>query len=436
MNLRAHQLFLPGIAAKILRRLGYALAAGVVVAATLAVLMIDAQPWVWQRPVSTQRYLATTQSILHTTSKPPDPTKDKVRNIALTEDDLTAVGNYVLTRKNLEGFALAKIFDRRLVLFVTVKLPIRSADYYLNLKLTADDGEPKAFIKQVKVGFIALPKPLVGMVFWWVAHTTRLGRYAQMALPLLEEVRIGDGRLRVALNWDREVMGGVQDLVADLADKERLRVYQAKLAELVGQSQSRRFIGLTTLTRPLFALAKERSLAEGGDAREENRAVILVLAAYANGKSLAPAIYQGMAPPELARREMLLSRRVDAAQHFTASAVLAISGHRAFADMVGLAKEFNDTHGGSGFSFIDLAADRAGALLGKMAVSSQEAARKVQDTLSQSAEEAAFMPPVEGLPENLAAEGFAQRFGDTDSPEFQALKRTIEDRIAACPLYR
>jgi len=425
-----------GIMGKAFRRLGYAAGALVLAVAILAILFIDKEPWAWHKAATPQHFLATTRNILHSTAKPPDQATDKVRNIALTGEDLTAVVNYAMTRKKLEGFALATIFDKRMVILVSLKMPFRYADYYLNLKLIADDAEPRAFVKQVKAGFIALPKPVVRVLFWWLTHTTRLGRYVEMTLPLLEQVRIGDGRLRVSLNWDREVMGQAQDLVAELADKERLRVYYAKLAECVGQSQSRRFIGLSALLRPLFTLAKERSEAEGGDAREENRALILVLAAYANGKNLASAIYPGMETPDLARRGVLLSRRIDAAQHFTASAVLVISGQRAFADMVGLAKEFNDTHGGSGFSFTDLAADRAGASFGKIAVDSEESARKVQATLSENSDESTFMPTIKDLPENLSAEDFAGQYGDTDTPQFLELKKKIEDRIAACRLYQ
>ena len=416
--------------------MAYTAGVAVLTLGILAVLVFDAEPWVWQKAANPQHYMATTRNILHSTSSPQDHTHDKVRKIALTEEDLTAVANFVLTRKNLEGFAQANIFDKRLVILMTIKMPVRFANYYLNLKLIADDAEPMAFVKQVKAGFIALPKPLARMLFWWLTHTTRLGRNIQLTLPLLQEVRIGEGKLRIALDWDRNVMGEVQDLVADLADKERMRIYHSKLAEVVSQSQLRRFIGLSTLLRPLFTLAKQRSEVEGGEAREENRALILVLAAYANGKSLESAIYPGVAPPKLDQRDVLLNRRIDAAQHFTVSAILAISGHRAFADMIGLAKEFNDTHGGSGFSFIDLAADRAGALFGKLAVSSEESARRVQAILSQNSDEFVFMPVIKDLPENLAAEDFAQRFGDPESPAFQELKKKIEDRIAACALYR
>ena len=426
----------PSVAAKILRWLACIVGALAVIGAVIAILVTDREPWVWQKVVSVQQNLATTRNILHTTTRPPNQAKDKVRTISLTEEDLSAVGNYALSRKNIEGVAQANIYDKRLVLLATIKLPVRVVNRFLNLKLIADDAEPRAFVKQVKAGYIALPKPVVQVVFWWLTQTTRLGRYVELTLPLLQEVRIGEGRLRISLNWDREVMGQAQELVADLADKERLRVYHAKLAEVVGLSPSRRFIGLNAMIRPLFALAKERSEVDGGDAIGENRAVILLLAAYANGKNLAPAIYTGVDVPDLPRRDVLLNRRIDAAQHFTASAVLAISGQRAFADMVGLAKEFNDTHGGSGFSFIDLAADRAGAIFGKMAVSSEDAARRVQAILSQSPDESVFMPATKDLPENLTAEDFASQFGDTDSPQFLALKGKIEERIMACRVYQ
>ena len=419
-----------------MRRLGYLAGALAFILAVLAFLVIDAEPWVWHKIATPQHYLAMTQNILHSTAKPPDQGKDKVRNIALTEDDLTAVVNYALTRKKLEGFAQATIFEKRMVILVSIKTPICADGCFLNLKLIADDAEPRAFIKQVKAGFIALPKPVVRVLFWWLTHTTRLGHYVEMTLPLLQQVRIGDGKLWVSLNWDREVLGQAQDLVADLADKERLRLYYAKLSEVVGQTQSRRFIGLSALFRPLFILAKERSDAEGGNAREENRALLLVLAAYANGKSLEHAIYTGMDAPTLARRDVLLSRRMDVAQHFTASAVMAMSGQREFADMVGLAKEFNDTHGGTGFSFTDLAADRAGASFGKMSVDTEESARRIQAILSLNSDEAMYMPTIKDLPENLSLDDFAKRFGDLDSPEFLELKKKIENRILVCPLYQ
>lgn len=425
--LKAH---LPGF----LRKLRFYVLVIILLIQVLLVLLIDRSPVIWQHRQSRQLYFSQTRSILHNTAKNPGQQKQKI--ISLTPEDLTAMANFMLIRKGLEGAAEARIESGQLVLDISIHLPVRWGDYFLNLKLRAEDASPKAYIKQVKAGSIALPKPMVRLLGWWLGRTTHIGRYLHLTTPLFQEIRISDGRLRIVVDWEPEVMGQAQDLVADLADKERLRIYYAKLAEWVEQSQSKRFIALTPAMRVLFTLAKERSEVEGGNPREENRAVLLVLATYANGKSLLPAISGGWEAPLLLKREFLLNKRADAAQHFTTSAVLAGSGHKAFADVVGLAKEFNDTHGGSGFSFIDLAADRAGTLFGKLATSSEESARRVQLWMSQVQDESLFMPSVKDLPENLSDEEFASRYGDTASPEFRALKQMIEDRIMACKLFQ
>ena len=55
-----------------------------------------------------------------------------------------------------------------------------------------------------------------------------------------------------------------------------------------------------------------------------------------------------------------LYKRIDLAQHFIASAAITSSINGQIAKAVGEEKELNDANGGSGFSFIDLAADKAG----------------------------------------------------------------------------
>lgn len=414
---------------------GLTLALSVLCLAPL-LLALDTEPTVRGKSASRERYLGATRQLLSVAVRSPQAAQGKLRTVALSEEDLTAVANFALMRKNLEGAARASIHGKRLDFWVSVKAPFRFFDGYWNFKLVADDAQPQAIVKKVKLGRIALPSVLVRLIGWRLLGFTDLGRYGLMTAPLIRELRIGEERLQVSFDWDAEAIGHTQELVADLADRERLKVYYARLSEAAARPGLKRFVALTALTRPLFELAKARSEGEESDPVGENRALILVLGAYANGKNLASAIYPKGEAPVMARRDVLLSRRIDAAQHFTASALLAISGHRALADMVGLAKEFNDTHGGSGFSFVDLAADRAGAVFGKAAVKSPEEARRVQDLMSQGSDESLFMPSVRDLPENLDGPEFERRFGDIDSPDFLAMKAEIETRIAACPLYR
>ncbi|MGZ8216294.1 hypothetical protein [Methylomagnum sp.] len=417
-------------AGRCLRFALYGAGAGLVCLAALLALAFEDQPWLAPDSQPAHHYLAKTRTLIRDTVR-TGPTDTNRKKLVLTADDLTAAANFALLRKRLEGRAVCAIDDRRLNLTASIRLRDGDPGLFLNLKLIIDDSEPQARIKRLKLGRLTLPAPFVGWLARGVLHYTPMARYSRIGERLVEEVHVRDGRLAVSVNWNRNVLAQAEGLMDDLADRERLLVYQDKLAELVAQPNIKRFVRLGTLMQPLFALAKSRA-DDGGDPVAENRALIVVLAAYVNGKNLALGAPIAAEP---ARRDVLLNRRIDTAQHFMGSASLAMTGHRALADVIGLAKEMHDTHDGSGFSFIDLAADQAGALFGKLAVHSGDEARKVQRILSQGAEESRFMPAVKDLPENLAQDEFTDRFKDIESPEFQAMKSQIEARILARPLY-
>ncbi|QSA96771.1 hypothetical protein [Methylococcus sp. EFPC2] len=399
----------------------------------LLAMMVQTAPEISAPPGGSQPFLAATRTLLHD-GVAARPDGQRIKLVALTENDLTALVNFALLRKHWQGYALASIHGGRLDVTASIRLPIRSADLYLNLKLVADDAQPQAVIKRLRVGRLSLPAPVVRGLIGVMRALTSLGRYAAVGERLLREVRIGDERLQLALNWDQETVQQLRALVVDVASQERMLVYQQRLGEALAALQGKRYASLAVLMQSLFALADERSALPESEPMEENRAIILVLGAYVNNRELLREA--GGASVRLPRRGVLLSRRIDMAQHFMGSAALAISGHRALADVVGMAKEINDTHSGSGFSFTDLAADRAGALFGKVAVRSADEARRVQSLLKAGTDESVFMPSIKDLPENLDADAFAQRYGTIESEPFLALKQQIETRITACPLYQ
>ena len=104
-----------------------------------------------------------------------------------------------------------------------------------------------------------------------------------------------------------------------------------------------------------------------------------------------------------------------------------------FADAVGVFKEVLDARGKSGFSFNDLAADRAGARLGLLA---RQRPATLQTRVAAGLGDADFLPDVRDLPESLTAADFNARYGAIGSPAYQRLLADIESRIDALPLYR
>ena len=86
-----------------------------------------------------------------------------------------------------------------------------------------------------------------------------------------------------------------------------------------------------------------------------------------------------------------LRQRQDFTLHFLISAVIAAEAGTPLADAVGLWKELADARrGGSGFSFNDLAADRAGTRFGERAVRDAGGCRRASPPASTEAD---FMPP-------------------------------------------
>ncbi|CAN0559295.1 unnamed protein product [Laminaria digitata] len=99
-----------------------------------------------------------------------------------------------------------------------------------------------------------------------------------------------------------------------------------------------------------------------------------------------------------------LQQRHDWVQHYLLSAGLALAGGRGIADFIGEAKEVQDaTNKASGFSFTDLAADRAGVRFAEIATGSADSARRLQDFLSRPISEQQFSPDIRPLPDVLNA---------------------------------
>ena len=181
----------------------------------------------------------------------------------------------------------------------------------------------------------------------------------------------------------------------------------------------------------MFALAKERSAA--GDAARENRAAIVTLAFYSNGRGLSAIIPEAKAWRRPAPLRVTLNGRDDFPKHFMISAAIAAEGGSPLADAIGLYKEVEDSRGGSGFSFGDIAADRAGTRFGTLAV---KAPQKLQAMLAAGVKERDFMPDVSDLPEFMQESDFKKRYGGIGAPAYNRVIADIDARIAATAVLR
>ena len=101
------------------------------------------------------------------------------------------------------------------------------------------------------------------------------------------------------------------------------------------------------------------------------------------GHSLERILPEAAVWPQPARQTVTLDGRDDFAKHFMVSAAIAAYADTALSDAIGLYKEIEDSRIGSGFSFNDIAADRAGTKFGEKAVVSEASAQQLQRRVAQ-----------------------------------------------------
>ncbi len=180
--------------------------------------------------------------------------------------------------------------------------------------------------------------------------------------------------------------------------------------------------------------------AESGSASsvQHNRAAILAWGIALGHPTLA--LFIGVDPQsEVVRlaaaacEGTTLRGRSDLPRHYALSAALAVVERPFISDAGGLMKEQLDalTHG-SGFSFGDLAADRAGVRLAISATRSEEAAKIMRARILQRSSLEDFFPASSELSENLTPEQFRKDFGGVGSERYRIAVRKIEVELDRC----
>ena len=185
---------------------------------------------------------------------------------------------------------------------------------------------------------------------------------------------------------------------------------------------------------PVMALAAERSLSSG--AADEDRAALMAMTLYVNGWNPARLVPDARDWPRATRRSLRLAGRHDLAQHFIVSAVIAAAGGTPIAAAAGVYKELNDARDGSGFSFSDIAADRAGERFGGLATQSDESAREIQRRVAVGVRDGDVMPGIAGLVDNMTDAEFQRRFGGVGSAAYNNVIEDITRRVMSLALYK
>jgi hypothetical protein len=171
---------------------------------------------------------------------------------------------------------------------------------------------------------------------------------------------------------------------------------------------------------------------------QQNRAAILALGIAVGHERLARLVgldrdAEWVRQATELRPGTTLREREDWSRHFCLSAALAVLEHPLVSDAAGLMKEQLDAlTRGSGFSFGDLAADRAGVRFAAAATHSEADAKAMQARLQSGFAVDDFFPQTADLPENLTTEQFRAIYGGVGSQRYRQKVSEIETRLDRC----
>jgi hypothetical protein len=346
-------------------------------------------------------------------------------DLTITEEEASRLANYLIARLG-SGRAQVRIAEGRAEVLGSIRLPWSSIGAWLNLHLdvTAEAGVPR--VEAARIGGLPLPQGLVKLL----ADRAMEGL---TRAKVLDDLTLESGKAEIAYTWRRAVVDTVGTNLLAPDEQARVLAYQAQAMALAAEGPPGSPLPLANLLTGLLREARSRS--RDGDRAVENRAVLAAAFAYANRRLVRDLDAGGPVRPPVVRPVVLRGRR-DLAQHFTSSAVVAAQGSSLVSDAVGLFKEMSDADGGSGFSFVDLAADRAGVRFAELATDGASGAGRLQRAATAGLAEDDLMIPIDGLPEAISQAKLERVYGGTQGKAYRLLVGRIEDRIGRLPLYR
>lgn len=181
---------------------------------------------------------------------------------------------------------------------------------------------------------------------------------------------------------------------------------------------------LAALLRQSFAVA-----APDATVTADNRARLVAVAMITGARDaggLAGVSEAALARCHAPANPIMLLGRVDLARHVALSAAIAVTVNRDFSRRMGVWKEIADSNpNGSGFSFVDLSADRAGLALAQ-SLSNPETSRATAKHLQTITDEELLPIAALAFAEGMSEQDFRARYVSTQSKDYAEMVARID----------
>ncbi len=382
--------------------------------------------------------------------------KRVLKQILITKTATTVIFN----EKDIDGFFAmmnraiprlvgdAIISPHGLEAAITLRLPRNPLRNYVNLRFHLKPSANGLEIGTTSLGHI--PFPGVGITVL-LRHSLNLMLGDDTGSKLIQSVTttkfVGDVAklsveplpdLRERLQAFSRHLANVRNEVSLLGSRDVINIYYAKLVKLDYIGKGPGSVSLAKIFGPFFVLVKDRS-SQGSPAMENQNALLALVMYFGDARFerlTGPVRYGALQGHRPRNQGVRLAERRDLLLHFIISAGLKVVSDHGIAMAIGEFKELLDSNkGGTGFSFVDLAADRAGVRFAEVATETNGGARHLLDVLAGKTNEKAFFPDFTDLPEGLSENIFKRHYGDVNDSRYGEVVAEIDRRLARADAY-
>ena len=380
------------------------------------------------------------------TNNPLNVKSGEIVTQLISEQDLAVLLNYLILKTssgiNQQIRLNLGLEEQMINVQASIRLPETPPGEYVNIKAELLEDKAELTIKSLEIGNINIPTVLLGL------FSDPVNSMVEKAFPeyglirdTIKTIKITKEQLTVRYIWSAQAESQLKTQIAlrMITDELRLALiaHSNYLANMSYQLPKK--TTLNHMMNLMFAYAKQRS--EESNANKvannpviENKAAFIALGAFILKRNIPEMLGEKNFKSAKFRRVYLRGRH-DLSKHFILSAAITSMADSEIAESIGVVKEVRDAKNGSGFSFIDLAADHAGIRLVKEALKSEEQASKYQQLLSEVVTESDYMLDVKNLPESIAHDQFEKNYEDVESEAYLKIERIIKSRINKLPIY-
>ena len=344
------------------------------------------------------------------------------------------------------------LIDAQAFFRFSLELPLPKLIRFINIDLTLNRSESGLDLGTAYIGSIPIPGNWLVAIVEILSNTYIKKEFGSSLLKLISRVDISTSHIHMTLQSPKnlknqsvnakESLFALRDQLALFGRVDDIRFYHQSLLNFIASNENKK--SLATYINHVFSAAKKRSATSGTQATIENKAALTALVLYfgSNKFELFTGNVSRYSSQQAKQRLKLqssvtLRNRVDIQKHFIYSIALQLFGSSSASDAIGELKEFLDSNkGGSGFSFADLMADRAGTKLATISTQSNQSALSVQNLLAHTTNESAIIPKLEKLPEGITEQAFKKSYQDIHSKHYIAMLNHINRQLLQLPLYR